>query len=299
MYSRRVRFSAIAAGLCLASAMRSGIRVVIKTFDGYGRYSVLGFLEQDQVLLGIGFVGAGIALGAIAMYYARAERRVEQEQRDRIAERLAAKVERQVASLQPGGEIQSFALYLRPFVLEKAIREWKIGAGSFKTFFLETGKVNFEHFLLEIFSSLDVVQVSIGSPDGQEGAGRVITADTEWSDRFRKLADRASTIVVVPGVQPGIIEEIRWLRARGLLGKTAFFKPKWYPRTAWQTMKQLYEDEGGIELPAFSSRQISFRADPAGKCCGVTWWRTGLWRRLTERQMRTLLVNTRESALDT
>ncbi len=307
MYSKRVKFTAVVAGLCLAEAAQSGVFIGIKwleytsdvsfwkKYGGTGRYSLLDFLKhaQDRILLSVVFVGVAAVIGAIAMHYARIERRIEQEQRDRIAERLAAKIERQVASLKAGSEIQPFALYLRPFALEKTIREWKIGTGSFKTFFLETGKVNFEHFLLEIFNSLDIVLIGIGFPDGQEGAGHVTTTDIEWSDRFRKLADRAAAIVVVPGTQPGIIEEIQWLKESGLLMKTIFFKPKWYPRIAWQKMRQFHEYKRDIELPAFSSKQVTFRVDSSGRCCDVTLWRTGLWRRVTERQMRSLLVHAR------
>lgn len=288
MYSRRVRFTAAAAGLCLTVTVRSCVLLLINMADDYG-YSVGRLLRQDQFWLGLITAGAGILFGIIAMHFARVERRLEQKQRDRIAERLVAKIEGQIASQDADSEIQPFALYLRPFGLEKAIRKWRIGLTGFKTFFLETDKVNFEHFLVEIFNSLDLVLISFGFHDGQVGAGRVNTSDIEWIDRFRKLADRATAIVVVPGSQPGIIEEIRWLRERNLLAKTIFFKPRWYPRVAWQKMAQFYEDEGGIKFPAFSPKQIAFRVDSDGKCHEITWWRTGLWRRVSARQMRALL----------
>src|SRR6476620_12089227 len=106
MYSKRVRFTAIAAGLLLAQAMRSGIHLAIDMHGGV--YSVRGLFKKYQFLIGLISACVGIVVGTIAMYYARVERRLEQEQRDRVAERLVAQIERQFASPHTSREIQPF-----------------------------------------------------------------------------------------------------------------------------------------------------------------------------------------------
>lgn len=236
----------------------------------------------------------GIAIGFIAMHYARGERKVEQEQRDKLARRIAAEVEHCIAEGPYGRKVPVFVLYLRPFALEKTIRRWKLVVGSYKTFFLESGNMNFDHFLQDNLNYLDIPLISIGLPDEQEGAGR-ITTDAKWYKRFERLANCARAIFVVPGIHDGIKAEIRLLRSSGLLVNVVFFKPKRYPRAAWEEMKEFYEKEVGIEFPKYSSKHLSFRIHPSGKYYDLLVWNTlnrGAMRKLDKDQMRALLVNT-------
>jgi len=286
MYSRRVKFIAGVAGFLVVGALQNGAMGVLKFF-AYGRFG-------DTLGLSALLFGAGILIGNVAMHFARSERKLEQEQRDRLAQRLAAKIERRIAEDIPGSAVPPFALYLRPFAIEKAIRGWKLGTGTSKKFFLETGKMNFDYFLQEHLSYLDITLISIGLPDDQEGAGRVVTTDPLWRERFHQLAEHAKTIVVVPGTQAGILAEIRWLRVTALLVNTVFFKPNGYPRADWQKMKEFYKNEEDIEFPDYSPKQISFRMYSSGRCYELLTWHTvyrvGVMKR-GAAQMRSLLAN--------
>jgi hypothetical protein len=246
--------------------------------------------KSDQLQLASFLLIAGIIIGFITMHYARAERRVEQEQRDKLARRIAAEVEQRIAKDPSGNKAPVFALYLRPFALENTIRSWKLVRGGLKTFFLESANMNFDYFLQDNLNYLDMPLVSIGLPDDQEGAGRV-TMDGTWYKRFKRLADRAKVIFVVPGVDDGIKAEICSLRSSGLLLKVVFFKPKWYPRTAWADMKEFYETKVGIEFPEYSSKHLSFRVDASGKYYDLLTWYTldrRPMRKLHKDQMRAL-----------
>lgn len=122
----------------------------------------------------------------------------------------------------------------------------------------------------------------------------MVATDTTWRERFRQLAERATTIVVVPGVQSGILSEIRWLRVSGLLVNAIFFKPRGYPREAWEKMKEFYENEEDIEFPDYSPKQLSFRMYSSGRCHDVSTWNSvylSSKRKRGENQMCALFTN--------
>jgi hypothetical protein len=244
---------------------------------------------------------AGIVIVSIAKRHASAGLKVEQEQRDRLAQKLAGKIESEILS---GTNISPFVLYLRPFALEKAIRErqgrislWQILLPHMLlTNLLFHQKANFDLKLQTYLDRLGIMLISIGYPNNKEGAGRIITTDSTWRERFQQLAERATTIVVVPGYSEGVISEIRWLKGSGLLVNAIFFKPASYPRADWQKMKKLYEQEEDIEIPDYSPKQLSFRMYPSGRCYDVLKWRTAYRRSKMDRgedQMRALLTNKR------
>lgn len=236
-----------------------------------------------------------VVMGFIALFGWREERMREQEERDREAQRVADEIERQVSSEDvSAANIPPFALYLRPFAIENAIRKRGNEIGIVPT--LLVGKMGFDHYLQPYFSSLGMPLISIVPTYAPLGAGHLFTSDSSWRDRFRMLAPRAKTIVVVPGIQPGIVAEIRWLMVSGLLGNAVFFKPKGYPKAEWEKMKRLYEEDEGIELPDYSPKQLSFRMYSSGICHGLLEWRTTFLtgdRVRGEKQMRAILNNGR------
>lgn len=287
MYSKRVRFTASIAGLCIFAAIKLGVMAALNFFTSGG--------GGDHLFASLSCFGAGLIVAGIAMYYARIERREEQKFRDRSAQSLAEEAERRATGILSGTDTSPFVLYLRPFALEKAIREWKVGATYSKTFFLvEGGRENFDYLLLDQLNHLDMPLVSIGCPKNQEGAGHVVATDLSWRERFHQLAERATTVVVVPGIQAGIKAEIRWLRVAGLLVKTVFFKPAGYPKEEWKRISKFYEEEDDMQLPDYSSKQLSFRMYSSGKYHELLTWRT-VYRKNTRKrgadQMRTILSN--------
>lgn len=214
------------------------------------------------------------------------KRMAEQRARDWLAQEIAEKTERQILSnILAGKEIAPFALYLRPFAFERQ---------KLSHLFVAPEISNFDRILQDHYKSLDTVLISIGTPNYKEGAGHVVTTDDSWRERFRQLAERATTIVVVPGIQPGIMSEIRWLRVSGLLVNSVFFKPVGYPKDEWVKMQELYEQEEDIELPDYSRKQLSFRMYSSGKCYNVKLWSSVYFphkRRRGRDQMKALLSN--------
>lgn len=286
MYSKKVKIVASIAGFCCFIALKYGV-------SGF-KYSIANGWHSSYILPSIILLVAGGLIGGIVMYRANIERKADQEKRDKMAEELAEETARHMISeIRSCNKTSPFVLYLRPFALEKAIRERRAGVGSFKMLFLDAGKINFSLLLQDYLRDSGLLLVSIGTPDNKEGAGHVITTDSLWRERFRQFAERATTIVVVPGIQSGILSEIRWLIVSGLLVNAIFFKPKGYPKADWQKMKELYEQEEDIELPDYSPKQLSFRMYSSGRCYDVLTWRTVYLRgerKRGEDQMRALLT---------
>jgi len=215
-------------------------------------------------------------------------KKIEQAERDRLAREIGEEAERCVISdILSGNDISPFALYLRPFALETIFREFPeeiILPHTALTQLSLRRKVNFDFILVEYFSSLDFTLISIGAPNDKEGAGHVLTMDALWEKRFRQLAKRATTIVVVPGIQSGIMAEIRWLRWTPFLAKAIFFKPKEYPKTDWEKMQELYRRKEGIDLPDYSPNQFAFRIYQSGSYYQLLTWRKMYWSSKRERE---------------
>ena len=187
---------------------------------------------------------------------------IDQRKRDRFAEevnRLAQEIAEEeerlyISEILSGGKFAPFALYLRPFALEIMFRQREKQISLLHillphlllTYLLVTEIVNFDLVLQTYFDPLGLTLISVGSPNALEGAGHVIVADSSWRERFRQLAERATTIIVIPGLQEGILSEIRWLRVTGLLVYAVFFKPAGYPKAEWKKMQEFYEEEEDI-----------------------------------------------------
>lgn len=226
-------------------------------------------------------------IGVIRTLKERYERRVEQSERDRLAQQIADG--RLIPDILSGSNPLPFALYLRPFALEEWLREYQV----LSLFFPD--KVHFDFILHKHLRDLGILLVSIGAPDGKVGAGHVSAPESLWTKRFRELAKRATTIIVVPGIHAGIMSEIRWLRAAGLLDKTVFFKPTGYPKIYWQKTHEFYRHHEGIEFPGYSLKQLSFRIHSSGRCYDLIEWGNRVFRRrkreIAEAQMRAVLSN--------
>ncbi len=145
-------------------------------------------------------------------------RRIEQAERDRVAQEIAAEPERRfISNVISGNNISPFALYLRPFALETIFREYREELILPHTALIQLTlrrKINFDLILVEYFHQVDLTLISIGAPNEKEGAGHVSTTDALWQDCFHKLAKRATTIVVVPEFNPA-----SWRRLDGCDGR--------------------------------------------------------------------------------
>jgi hypothetical protein len=274
-YSRATKILAALAGFLFIQAFFRSCAALVQWAN-----PVYVDVNEQRVELPVGtsrywmvalFLMAGAGVGVVVTFLARTLREESQKLRDQIAQRLADEAHRHMASIAAGEKIDAFVLYLRPFRVEKHLHT----AASFlspRTYFLHP-RVRFDYVLHERLSAKGIPLLAIGIPGDEQGAGNVSVSDAEWRDRFRELAHLARTIVVVPGRQPGITSEIRWLRVSGLLGNAVFFKPNGYPRREWETLRTAYETEEDIELPEYSPQQISFRLYSSGIAHDVHIWR--------------------------
>jgi hypothetical protein len=233
---------------------------------------------------------------------AQQEQAVARRERVRMAQEIAEKAERQlIADIVSGVDVPPFALYLRPFALEKVLRErtglslWDAVNPQKLLFHICSVKEPFDFKLQRYVSSLALPLISIGPVRyDNDGAAQVVATDFDWRDRFRHLAERAFPIIVIPGSQDGIVAEIRWLIVTGLLVNAIFFKPASYPKIEWEKVQELYQRQEDIYLPEYSRKQLTFRMYSSGKCHSVTPWNTVYRKGEIDRgnaQMRAILLN--------
>jgi len=186
--------------------------------------------------------------------------------------------------------LSHFILYLRPFALERKFRfrrSLPFSAGAL----IEPGTASFELLLYAAVETADVPIIALGN-GGVIGARRVPAPDELWRQRFRILAERARTIIFVPGKQPGVLDELHWLRVTGLLGNTVFFKPWGYPREEWEDVCRIYEEEEDVMLPEYSKHQLTFGMYASGRYYDVNVWkRVYIRKKQGEKQMRKLLLD--------
>ncbi|HEV7671050.1 MAG TPA: hypothetical protein VGS22_21240 [Thermoanaerobaculia bacterium] len=239
-------------------------------------------------------LGVAMACGMLARLLSRNDRRLEQEERDRRAQRIADEVSTRnyQTVMVHGGQIP-FALYLRPFAVEGQLRNRHSWVSLITTRPFEPYKKGFDFEISKYFEGIGILLICIGV-HGSEGAGQVITDDATWLTRFRELAQSAESIVVVPGCQPGIIAEIRWLRVTGLLVRTVFFKPKGYPRSEWVRASKALEEEDDIVLPGYVSKTVSFRLYSSGNPNQILTWKSVFGAtnaRRGQKQIEAVLTN--------
>jgi hypothetical protein len=252
---------------------------------------LLGYLEAPQAGT---LIVLGLTVGLPGTLLARRQRRKEQTDRDRDATRLAETVECEIRSATPEAEVRPFVLYLRPFRLSSRLSERSqlMMPGNYQ-FFSNPSEVQFDELLQICLKNSSIPVVCLGVRDEAIGSGRIPTDDAHWQERFRLLADRATGIAVVPGLQPGIVTEIQWLRVRGLFWKTVFFKPREYQREDWDEVVTFFEDTDGIKLPPFRKNLVSFHLYDSGRYFRLLIWKFRLFNSIAagRLQMAKELIN--------
>ncbi|EJM69334.1 hypothetical protein PMI29_01957 [Pseudomonas sp. GM49] len=109
-----------------------------------------------------------------------------------------------------------FALYLRPFSTTDRF--------SFYGLSTKWGGVDLESLIAYACKPWGLL-LGLGREGDAVGAGKLYSSDEEWEKKFAQLSDKASAIVVVPGVGRGSLFEIEWIIQHGLLDKTTFLMP--------------------------------------------------------------------------
>jgi len=209
-----------------------------------------------------------LTLSLIALAKAKKRRNEDQKAADENARKL------EEALL--GNDRRPFALYLRPFLIDKKVRVWEHRLSRIPRLrmmqWLLRDKVNYDYRLRREFETwLRTSLLSFDAGD-KPGASHLRATDSNWEEKFQLLAPSAQTIVVVPGISDGIIKEMRWLMMAGLVDITVFLKPKGYPKKKW-TEARLSFEKGGVRLPPYYSKELSFRIDSSGRCYQEHKWR--------------------------
>ena len=215
-----------------------------------------------------------LSISMFALRRARKRRRADQEAADSRAREIdnSARIRQALV----GKDNFPFALYLRPFEIDKKIRKRSVSDSRFPQIrvihSLLRDKVNYDYHLRQEFEALlDVTLLCFDGTDSP-GAAHVKATNDTWIAKFRLLAPRARAIVIVPGISDGILNEICWLSEEGLLQTALFLKPKGYPKSRWQEMKRSYEKEIFLEVPNYCSPELSFRIDLSGRCYEECKW---------------------------
>ncbi|MEM6927113.1 MAG: hypothetical protein AAF602_09305 [Myxococcota bacterium] len=235
----------------LASAVYSGASIVAfavfvaafrtEGLEGAFRWGV--GLGAPVVIL----VGTSLVLSPLG----RRRRARQQALRDRRAAALLAAVER-------GPPSMDYALYLRSFATTGRL------LGESPADFVQAGfdprpdadrNLDLETLFATVLEP-EAPLVALGKPGEHEGAGRVETGDEAWKDAFRRLAEPALLLLVVPTPGRSLEWEVRWVREHGHLSKCLFVMPPGKPslsarfdwKPAWRAMRDDLKQHG-IELP--------------------------------------------------
>ena len=148
---------------------------------------------------------------------------------------------------------EAFALYLRSFYYDER---------------LEVDGQSFEAALVySLCQTLEVV--ALGRLEGM-GSARLETPDETWRQDFKRLADRATLIFIVPGDGAATLWEVEHLLSAKQLTKTVFVMP---PASGFQAQwLQLAWDRfiahpplAQLELPAYWHRGAVFTLDERGR----------------------------------
>jgi hypothetical protein len=128
--------------------------------------------------------------------------------------------------------------------------------------------------------------LAIGSPDDTEDLGRVEdrvvyfqSSDRHWREMFRRAAEAARAVIVIPGTTPSLMGEIGELKNAGALSKLIAFMPatptgkvaRWvvqYEFTEavareWEAARQKWRTLG-VVLPPYEGNGMVFEFDFSG-----------------------------------
>src|ERR1041384_4565570 len=203
-----------------------------------------------------------IALSIYVVIKGKNRRVAEQAENDAAAKRIEIEIDQDTSSDET---TIPFALYLRPFALERFVR----GQRKWVPFDADkpistSAQIDFDYFLQEHYHGFGLHLVSLDAKGTSQGAGHVITDDVHWFNKFCRLAIHAKVIIVIPGTSLGTLEEIRWLTKSELLNKTIFLKPQGYPRDEWKRTSDYFREKEGMDFPSYSRLLMSFRINKDG-----------------------------------
>ena len=225
---------------------------MILAFIG-SRALTFGVKEMNPVGVVEGFVLIMIALGV----YTYAMRR-DQAVRDRQIRELAEDID--------NGKDRLFYFYLRPFAITSKlpVPNPKYKSGGFQHIVHPDQYLDLEHIIERALTATGINFLALGRPGEAVGAGRILTTEENWKDRFEVYATSAAGILVIPSVHPGTLWELSRLVGGNYCGKTVFIQPSKYCESDWEEIRRAVA-AFGLYLPAHSHGGQMFKILPSGE----------------------------------
>ncbi len=199
-----------------------------------------------------------ITIGALLNEF---ERKTGERSRTERAREL---YESSIEAAKKGQKVDAH-LYLRPFELTDKLHidQAKVLAPIFPSFF-ESSQREYEQLLAESLEQIAPL-IALGKPGEHEGAGRIMSSESEWHDAVAILSRACRTIFVLPSHHAGTIWEITFLRDSGLLSKTVFLMPSSSFAKAfdlkghWEQASIAISSRCGLKLPPYDPAGVWFR----------------------------------------
>jgi hypothetical protein len=109
-----------------------------------------------------------------------------------------------------------------------------------------------EEELAEIISPQGLL-LAIGDKRISYGAAKLHTGDDRWQSDFDALAERADSIIIVPGASPGTLWELSKILERpALFAKAVWAMPAGLRKTRWDEITAACLKRFDIRLPPHS-----------------------------------------------
>jgi hypothetical protein len=172
------------------------------------------------------------------------------------------------------GDIQTFAVFLRPFYTTKKIRDYVqtqvyTGSGWMTT----TQEYQLEQTIVEALDKLMPV-VALGKPGEAIGVGRILINESIWRNAAAQLMDHATLIICIPSTRPGSEWELEEILRHGYLAKSVFIMPR-DPSFLWFKWKMMRDDwarvaghmkDRGVAIPDYKRSGLVFSIRPLVGC---------------------------------
>jgi hypothetical protein len=179
-------------------------------------------------------------------------------------------------TIQPHHREGAFLLYLRPFrttgQLNSGNPEYATGPMTPRAC-TQPKSVEFETRLATAVESFGPL-IAFGKPGEHFGSGRIHATEEEWREDFKKLANRAWAIFVLPFNATSTQWEIDWLIHEGLIPKCIFVMPP-RPIGDFQAVSKMWSEarevlsNKGVPLPPYSGDGALFRIGQNEKLTGI------------------------------
>ena len=175
------------------------------------------------------------------------------------------------------GEVQKFAVFLRPFYTTDKIAQTetkyvqeRTAAGE-QTFTTQTIRHPLEETVVEALRDTMPV-IALGKPGETIGVGRILVDDASWQSAASELMSRALLLICVPSSRPGTRWELNEIIETHYLRKTVFVMPPDESLWGWKEIRDdwvLVSQQMaayGIAISQYDNDGLLFSINARGQC---------------------------------